>query len=110
MAEALTITRHMREVLITLRANGSRLYHNEIARHLPDILLYPALHTLEEGGWITSSWHDMGDFAPGLSRPRYYALTDFGRHAAQSPYVEEETRNALLGRGMKKIQQDTVDL
>ncbi|HEY6446796.1 MAG TPA: PadR family transcriptional regulator [Acidobacteriaceae bacterium] len=41
---------------------------------LPEGTLYPALHRLEHGGWVTSEWSDETG-----RRRRVYALTDAGR-------------------------------
>ena len=37
--------------------------------------LFPALHRLEEAGWLTSSW----DTSDNNRRAKYYALTKTGR-------------------------------
>jgi PadR family transcriptional regulator PadR len=37
--------------------------------------LFPALHRLEEAGWLTSSW----DTSDNNRRAKYYALTKAGR-------------------------------
>ncbi|SRR5258708_1282847 len=46
--------------------------------------LYPALHKLEQGGWITAEWKtsDLG------RRAKFYSLTPLGRK-----HVEKETAN-----------------
>lgn len=41
---------------------------------LPEGTLYPALHRLEHGGWVTSQWSEETG-----RRRRVYALTDAGR-------------------------------
>jgi len=41
---------------------------------LPEGTLYPALHRLEHGGWVTSEWSEEQG-----RRRRVYALTDAGR-------------------------------
>lgn len=41
---------------------------------LPEGTLYPALHRLEHGGWVTSHWGEVQG-----RRRRVYELTDAGR-------------------------------
>jgi PadR family transcriptional regulator, regulatory protein PadR len=38
--------------------------------------LYPALHKLEQNGWITAEWKQ----SENNRRAKYYSLTRFGRH------------------------------
>ena len=38
--------------------------------------LYPALHKLEQGGWIASEWKQ----SENNRRAKYYSLTRLGRH------------------------------
>jgi transcriptional regulator len=57
--------------------------------------LYPALHRLEEQGWITASW----DTSENNRQAKYYQLTKRGR--AQ---LAEETQNWLrLSTAMARI-------
>jgi transcriptional regulator len=46
--------------------------------------LFPALHRLEEAGWLSSSW----DASDNNRRAKYYALTKAGRKQ-----LSEETAN-----------------
>ena len=46
--------------------------------------LYPALHKLEQEGWITSEWRP----SENNRRAKFYALTRLGRR-----YLERETAN-----------------
>jgi transcriptional regulator len=54
--------------------------------------LYPALHKLEQGGWITAEWKtsELG------KRAKYYALTRRGRaHLAKETANWERLSNAI---------------
>ena len=61
---------------------------------LPEGTVYPALHRLEEAGWVASSW----DTASGRRR-RTYALTDAGRRAG----AEQREQWRGLVRGMSAV-------
>ena len=63
---------------------------------LPEGTVYPALHRLEEAGWVTSSW----EMASGRRR-RMYAVTQAGRLAC----VEQRDEWRGLVRGMQAILQ-----
>ncbi len=43
--------------------------------HVSDGSLYPALHKLEQGGWITAEWR----LSENNRRAKYYTLTRLGR-------------------------------
>jgi PadR family transcriptional regulator, regulatory protein PadR len=51
--------------------------------HVSDGSLYPALHKLEQEGWITAEWK----ITENNRRAKYYSLTRFGRRA-----LERETQ------------------
>ena len=80
-------------VLRTLEALGP-LHGYGIARRIEQITggtfsvqpgsLFPALHRLEEAGWLSSSW----DASDNNRRAKYYALTKAGRKQ-----LSEETAN-----------------
>jgi PadR family transcriptional regulator len=73
--------------LLVLRAlSGGEALHGyditeRIGRISGDVLrieegsLYPALHRIEEAGWVTSKW----DLSENNRRARYYAITRAGR-------------------------------
>jgi PadR family transcriptional regulator, regulatory protein PadR len=46
--------------------------------------LYPALHRLEQSGWIKAKWHE----SENHRRAKYYSLTPAGRG-----YLEQEETN-----------------
>jgi len=46
--------------------------------------LYPALHKLEQGGWIKAEWK----LSENNRRAKYYSLTQFGRQ-----HLKEEAAN-----------------
>jgi transcriptional regulator len=50
--------------------------------------LYPALHRLEESGWITAEWKS----SENKRRARYYAITNAGRKRLEQ---EEDTWRQL---------------
>src|SRR5678816_768402 len=68
------------KTLVTGPAHGHTIAH-AIARGSDDLLqvehgsLYPALHRLEDRGWIASSWGT----SENNRRARYYRLTPAGR-------------------------------
>ena len=61
---------------------------------LPEGTVYPALHRLEEAGWVTSSW----DTTTGRRR-RVYALTEAGREAC----AEQRAEWRGLVRGVQAV-------
>ena len=71
-------------VLKALDGNPSHGYAvaRTIERVTDDVLrveegsLYPALHRMEERGWITSYWGQ----SENRRRAKFYELTDLGRH------------------------------
>jgi PadR family transcriptional regulator PadR len=74
----------------------------DIERRSDDVLLveqgslYPALHRLEDRGWITSSW--------GVSdtnrRARYYQLTRKGRNQLSTESSRWDTLTRAVARAM----------
>ena len=59
--------------------------------------LYPALHRLEERGWITSSW----DIAESKRRARFYRLTKAGRKQLSSETSRWEALTRAVARVMR---------
>jgi PadR family transcriptional regulator PadR len=56
--------------------------------------LYPALHRLEEAGWITARWTTTGTGR----RARVYEITAGGRRQLQSEEARWKTITAAVGR------------
>jgi len=54
--------------------------------------LYPALHKLEQNGWISSKW----DTSENGRRARYYSLTKAGRKALQHEAAQWERLSAAI--------------
>jgi len=77
----------------------------EIERRSDDVLLveqgslYPALHRLEERGWITSAW--------GVSdtnrKARYYQLTPAGKKQLATESSRWETLTRAVTRAMRPV-------
>ena len=59
--------------------------------------LYPALHRLEERGWIVSSW----DLSENHRRARFYSLTSKGR----KQLVAETDRWEHLVRAVQRVMR-----
>ena len=57
--------------------------------------LYPALHRMEESGWIQASWVDKGKGR----RSRVYKLTEQGR----KQLATEEARWTTVVRGVQRV-------
>lgn len=74
---------------------------NSIERVSNDLLrveegsLYPALHRMEESGWVTSSW---GETDTGR-RARFYAITAAGR----KQLAAEKEQWARLTSGVERV-------
>ncbi len=56
--------------------------------------LYPALHRMERGGWIESSWQP----SPTGRRARFYALTAKGRKHLACAVGEWQSTTQAIGR------------
>jgi len=54
--------------------------------------LYPALHKLEQQGWITAEW----DVSDNNRRAKYYTLTREGRKALAHETVQWERLSAAI--------------
>ena len=59
--------------------------------------LYPALHKLEQGGWLTATWQvsDTG------RRARFYALSRAGRRALDREVADWERLSGAIWRVVK---------
>jgi|SRR5688572_29543519 PadR family transcriptional regulator PadR len=90
-------------VLKTLRRGPQHGYG--IAAHLQqvsgDLLrveegsLYPALHRMEQAGWIAAAW----EVTPNGRRARIYSLTGAGR----TRLAEEEEKWSRLTKGVARV-------
>lgn len=54
--------------------------------------LYPALHKLEQNGWIEASWGE----SENNRRAKYYALTRAGRRALEKEAAQWERLSAAI--------------
>jgi PadR family transcriptional regulator PadR len=54
--------------------------------------LYPALHKLEQNGWISSEW----DVSDNGRRAKYYSLTKAGRKALEQETAQWERLSAAI--------------
>ena len=54
--------------------------------------LYPALHKLEQQGWITAEW----DVSENNRRAKYYTLTRAGRQALAAETAQWERLSAAI--------------
>jgi transcriptional regulator len=59
--------------------------------------LFPALHRLEEAGWLTSSWHP----SENNRRAKYYELTKTGRRQLEK---ETEQWNRVAGAMARALE------
>ena len=67
---------------------------------VPQGSLYPALHRLEEEGWIEAEW---GTAAESNRPAKYYSLTKAGRKQLAT---EEKTWSALVGAVGQVLAQE----
>jgi DNA-binding PadR family transcriptional regulator len=71
---------------VLLDAPSEETFGFELAQvsGLPSGTIYPILHRLEQGGWISGRWQDADNSVDDLPRRRrYYRLTGAGRREAQ---------------------------
>ncbi len=59
--------------------------------------LYPALHRLEQQGWITAKWGE----SENNRRAKYYSLTKSGRKYLRSEQANWERLSAAIGLVLK---------
>jgi PadR family transcriptional regulator PadR len=59
--------------------------------------LYPALHRLEQQGWIEAEWGE----SENNRRAKYYSLTKTGRKYLQSEKANWERLSAAIGMVLK---------
>ena len=97
-------------ILRTLLAGPT--HGHAIAKHIQrtsqDLLqvetgsLYPALHRLEERGWVTAQW----ETAPDRNREfKYYRLTDTGR----KQLVVEESQWKQMAEAVARVMWPAVE-
>lgn len=90
------------KTIATGSAHGHTIAHL-IARQSGDVLqvehgsLYPALHRLEDRGWIASSWGT----SDNNRRARFYRLTAKGRRQL----LHQQSRWAVIVRAINRIVQ-----
>ena len=60
--------------------------------------LYPALHRLEQQGWITAEWGE----SENNRRAKYYSLTKSGKKYLQSEQANWERLSAAIGMVLKR--------
>jgi PadR family transcriptional regulator, regulatory protein PadR len=60
--------------------------------------LYPALHRLEQQGWITAEWGE----SENNRRAKYYSLTKSGNKYLQSERANWERLSAAIGLVLKR--------
>jgi PadR family transcriptional regulator, regulatory protein PadR len=61
--------------------------------------LYPALHRLEQQGWIEAEWGD----SENNRRARYYSLTKSGKKYLQREQANWERLSAAIGLVLKTV-------
>ena len=91
-------------VLRTLDARG-RLHGYALCAHIHSVSdellqveegsLYPAMHRMEQDGWISSKW----EITNKGRKAKVYAITERGR----KQLVDEEERWARLTRGVTRV-------
>jgi PadR family transcriptional regulator, regulatory protein PadR len=59
--------------------------------------LYPALHRLEQQGWITAEWGE----SENNRRAKYYSLTKSGKNYLQTERANWERLSAAIGLVLK---------
>ena len=94
------------QTLVVGPAHGHTIAH-AIERGSDDILqvehgsLYPALHRLEDRGWIASFWGT----SDNNRKARYYRLTPKGRQQLQEQTSRWEELVQAIGRILKPAEQ-----
>ena len=61
--------------------------------------LFPALHRMEEAGWLASSWGE----SQNNRRARYYRLTAAGRRRFQVETAEWEKISLAMARALEAV-------
>lgn len=96
------------DLLVLRTLSGGPRHGYQIARTIKessqDVLqveegaLYPALHRIEERGWIEASW----GVSENNRRAKFYALTDEGRAALEAESKSWEDYVTAVGRVMRE--------
>lgn len=96
------------DLLILRSLSGGTRHGYQIARAIKESsdevlqveegALYPALHRIEERGWIEASW----GVSENNRRAKYYALTDEGRAALEAQSRSWDEYVAAVGRVMRE--------
>jgi transcriptional regulator len=90
--------------LVAGAAHGHTIAH-AIARQSDDVLqvehgsLYPALHRLEDRGWIASSWGP----SENNRRARFYRLTPIGRRKLRQQARRWDVVAAAINRILRPV-------
>ena len=63
--------------------------------------LFPALHRLEEKGWLASEWGE----SENNRRAKYYQLTRAGRHQVEKETREWEKSSAIVARFLRRGEE-----
>ncbi|MCW6003616.1 PadR family transcriptional regulator [Micromonospora sp. CPCC 205371] len=93
------------QVQLTLRAMlerpDSQMYGLELveATGLPPGTMYPIMARLENAGWVSSRWEEIGPEAKNRPRRRYYRLTADGIVQARSALASSDARRQARARG-----------
>src|SRR5688572_8186790 len=93
------------QVQLTLRAMldepDSELYGLELveATGLPPGTIYPIMARLENAGWVSSRWEEIGQEAKGRPRRRYYRLSADGIAEARAALASSDARRQARARG-----------
>jgi PadR family transcriptional regulator PadR len=61
--------------------------------------LFPALHRMEEAGWLSSSWGE----SENNRRAKFYRLTSAGRKQLQTETKQWETIAVAMARALEAI-------
>jgi PadR family transcriptional regulator, regulatory protein PadR len=61
--------------------------------------LYPALHRLEQQGWIKAQWGE----SENNRRAKYYSLTDAGQKYLEQEHANWERLSAAIGLVMNTV-------
>jgi PadR family transcriptional regulator len=67
--------------------------------HVGQSALYPALHKLEQNGWISSAW----DISDNGRRAKYYSLTRAGRKALEHETAQWERLSAAISLIVRSV-------
>jgi PadR family transcriptional regulator PadR len=102
-----TILRGTLDLLILKALSAGELHGLGVSRRVEQITggtfavqpgsLFPALHRLEEAGWLTSSWNA----SENNRRAKYYALTRAGRRQLDEETAQWHTIALAIGRALK---------